>query len=162
MSEALNHSLASSRAANCLCAALLALCSNLAMAQDSVIGYVKTVDAQASVATAGQSAPARPGMPLHIGDTLKTGNPGSMGLVLKDNTSLSIGPNTELLVEKYLFAPGKGDLALVAKLVKGSLYYVSGVIAKLKPESVSIKTPTGLIGVRGTQFLAKVDPEDKE
>jgi len=36
------------------------------------------------------------------------------------------------------------------------------VIAKLKPESVTIKTPTGMIGVRGTQFLAKVDPQDLE
>ena len=35
--------------------------------------------------------------------------------------------------------------------------YVSGVIAKLQPDAVSVKTPTGTIGVRGTQFVVKVD-----
>ena len=42
---------------------------------------------------------------------------------------------------------------------KGTLNVVSGVIAKLKPESVSVKTPTGEIGVRGTTYLIKVEPQ---
>jgi hypothetical protein len=141
---------------------LAGLCLASAQAQDNVIGYIKTVEANASIVTAGQAEPAKPGMPLLMGQVLKTGKPGSMGVTFKDNTSMSIGPETELVVNEYLYAPGKGDLKLGASLTRGSLYYISGVIAKLKPESVSIKTPTGLIGVRGTQFVAKVDPEDKE
>lgn len=127
-----------------------------------VIGYVKTVDASASVVLAGQATPAKPGMALQRGMLLKTGTPGSMGVVFKDSTTMSIGPDTELWVDEYLFAPGKGELKLGTSLTKGSLYYISGVIAKLKPESVTVKTPTGMIGVRGTQFLAKVDPRDAE
>lgn len=132
------------------------------MAQDSVIGYVKTTQANASLVMGSEQVPAEPGMPLMRGHVLKTGNPGSMGVTLKDNTQLSIGPDTELALDSYSYSPGKGDLKLNLNVFKGSLYYVSGVIARLKPEAVSIKTPTGLIGVRGTRFLAKVDPQDQE
>ena len=145
-----------------LTGAFVSLFGTCAIAQDNVIGYVKTASASASVLSNGQLVPATPGMALQVGQVLKTGSPGSMGVTLKDNTTLSIGPNTELAIDDYLFAPSKGDLGLAAKLSKGSLYYISGAIAKLKPESVNIKTPTGMIGVRGTQFLAKVDPQDKE
>jgi len=70
---------------------------------------------------------------------------------------MSFGPNTELTVSEYLYAPGQGKLRLGSKLTKGSLNYVSGVIAKLKPDAVTLETPTGTIGVRGTQFLVKVE-----
>ncbi len=132
------------------------------MAQDNVIGFVKTVDASASVVTAGQVVAAQPGMALYVGQVLKTGKPGSMGVLLKDNTSLSVGPDTEIVLDEYLYAPGEGQLKLTLNFIKGSLQYVSGIIAKLKPEAISIKTPTGMIGVRGTQFLAKVEPGKKE
>ncbi len=139
--------------------ALLYLSTTSVMADDAVIGFVKTVSANASVVTAGEAMPAYPGMALRVGQTLKTGQPGSMGIMLKDNTSLSVGPDTELVMDEYLYAPGKDDLRLTVNFMKGSLNYVSGIIAKLKPEAISIKTPTGMIGVRGTQFLAKVEPE---
>ena len=51
----------------------------------------------------------------------------------------------------------KGELKLSTQLTRGTLNYISGVIAKLKPTAVTVKTPTGIIGVRGTQFVAKVE-----
>ncbi|MGV8805864.1 MAG: FecR family protein [Polaromonas sp.] len=141
--------------------ALLCLAATSAMAQDKVIGFIKTVDANASVVIAGQAVPARPGMALELGQVLKTGKPGSMGVMLKDNTSLSLGPDSELILEEYLYAPGSGELKLALNFVKGSLHYVSGVIAKLRPDAVSIKTPVSTIGVRGTQFAVNVAPEVK-
>ena len=142
--------------------AWLCLAASSVMAQDNVVGFVKTVGANASVVTADQAVAAQPGMALHPGQVLKTGKPGSLGVLFKDNTSLSIGPNTEIVLDEYLYEPGEGRLKLSLTFIKGSLQYVSGVIAKLKPEAISIKTPTGMIGVRGTQFLAKVEPESKE
>ena len=135
------------------------LAATMAMAQEQVIGYVKSADATASVVIAGQPTPARPGTPLRQGYVLKTGRPGSMGVTLKDNTLLSIGPDTELALDDYIYSPGKGELKLDVNVTRGSLYYVSGVIAKLKPDAVRVKTPSGLIGVRGTQFAVKVEPE---
>ena len=70
---------------------------------------------------------------------------------------MAFGPDTELMVDEYLYAPAQGQLKLGTRLTKGSLNYVSGVIAKLKPDAVTVKTPTGIIGVRGTQFVARVE-----
>ena len=67
--------------------AVLCLAATSVMAQDKVIGFIKTVDANASVMVAGQAVAAQPGMALEQGQVLKTGKPGSMGIMLKDNTS---------------------------------------------------------------------------
>lgn len=133
------------------------LCATLAYADALPIGYVKNVTGDASVVTAGQLRKAEVGSPVHVGSILKTGSQGSLGVTFKDETVMSFGPNTELTVDEYLYEPGQGKLRMNSKLAKGSMNYVSGVIAKLQPEAVTVKTPTGVIGVRGTQFLLKVE-----
>lgn len=123
----------------------------------AAVGYVKTVTGEAWVTTAGQSVRAEPGTAVLMGSQLKTQAQASLGITFKDNTVLSFGPDTVATVDEYLYAPAQGQLQLGASLLKGTLNYVSGVIAKLKPEAVQVKTPTGIIGVRGTQFVAKVE-----
>lgn len=140
---------------------VLCLASSSVLAQDPIIGFIKTVDGSASVVSAQQTVAAKPGMPLELGQTLKTGSGGSLGVLLKDNTSLAIGSNTEIVLDEFIYEPVDDKLKLGLNFIKGTLHYVSGVIAKLKPEAISIKTPTGMIGVRGTQFLAKVaEPQE--
>jgi hypothetical protein len=124
----------------------------------AVIGYVKTVKGEAFVDSGGQAIKAVEGTPLKVGDVVRTGASGSAGITLKDNTVMSFGPSTRFTLEEYLFAPAKGDLKLGGRLASGSLHYVSGLIAKAKPEAVNVKTPTGTIGVRGTRFVAVVAP----
>ena len=136
-------------------ATLLALGCSLAGAQE-VIGYVKTVQGEAFVVTGSQSVRAQPGTPLKVRDTIRTSAGASVGVTLKDNTVMSFGPSTQFVLEEYLFAPAKGDAKLGGRLASGSLHYVSGLIAKTRPENVSVKTPTGTIGVRGTRFVAVV------
>lgn len=139
-----------------LLAASLALLPFMAHAQTEPIGFVKTVTGEAWITTAGQRAKAQPGSPVLLGSQLKTATTGTLGVTFKDNTVMSFGPDTELTVDEYLYAPAQGQLKLGTRLGKGSLNYVSGVIAKLKPDAVSIKTPSGIIGVRGTQFAVRV------
>jgi len=143
-----------------LAAALVAasLCARAQTAADQAIGYVKTVSGEAYVVSGGTSVRAQPGTPLKVRDTLRTAANASMGITLKDNTVMSFGPSTQFVLEDYLFAPAKGDVRLGGRLASGSLHYVSGLIAKTRPEAVSVKTPTGTIGVRGTRFVAVVAP----
>ena len=136
------------------------LCSLLAQADEPPIGYVKNVAGDASVSTAGQTVKAETGTPVLLGSVLRTGQNGSMGVTFKDETVMSFGPDTELSVDEYLYAPAQDKLKLGSTLSKGSLNYISGVIAKLKPEAVSVKTPSGTIGIRGTQFVVKVESEE--
>lgn len=127
--------------------------------EPETIGFVKVAEGEAWLAQDGKIALAHPGLAVHLGDILKTGRQGAMGVTFKDNTIMSIGPNTEVQVEEYLYAPGKDQLKLRANMLRGTLHYLSGLIAKLRPENVSVKTPTGIIGVRGTRFLVKVEGE---
>jgi hypothetical protein len=128
-------------------------------AGSEAIGYVKTVKGDAFVVTGGKEVPAKLGTPIMEGSILKTGSAASLGVTFKDNTVMSFGPNTELTVDEYVYSPNKGNLKLAASLAKGTLAYLSGAIAHIKPEAVSVKTPTGTIGVRGTYFVVKVDSE---
>ena len=137
-----------------LAAALAALAATPALAEPA--GYIKNVNGQATVTSGTRTTAAAPGMALGVGDVLRTGADGSLGVVLKDNTVLSFGPTTSFTLEDYQFEPAQGQLKLAARIGQGSLHYVSGAIAKLRPQAVEIKTPSGVIGVRGTRFVVVV------
>jgi hypothetical protein len=136
---------------------VLVLTGAASWADELPIGYVKTVSGEASVTTGKSRIAAQLGTPLFMGSQLKTGHKSSLGVTFKDETVMSFGPDTELTVDAYLYAPNQGKLKLAATITKGSLNYVSGVIAKLQPDAVTVNTPTGTIGVRGTQFVVSVD-----
>lgn len=140
-----------------IAACLLAAATLSVWADEAPIGYVKTVSGTATITTGKNKVTAQLGTPLFQGSQLKTGAKSSLGVTFKDDTVMSFGSDTELTVDEYLYAPSQGKLKLGSSLAKGSMNYVSGVIAKLQPEAVSVKTPTGTIGVRGTQFVVKVD-----
>jgi hypothetical protein len=128
-------------------------------ADDAPVGYVKTTSGEATITSGQSKVRAVPGTPIFQGSQLRTGPKSSLGVTFKDETVMSFGPDTVLTIDEYLYAPSQGKLKLGAKLAKGSLNYLSGAIAKLQPDAVSVATPSGIIGVRGTQFLVKV--EDK-
>lgn len=130
--------------------------SGAAFATEGPIGYVKTVTGDAYVTTAGIKQKANAGTPVFQGSELQTAAKSTLGVTFKDETVMSFGPETSLVVDEYLYAPREGKLKLGSKLAKGTLNYVSGSIAKLKPDAVSVATPTGTIGVRGTHFVVKV------
>lgn len=136
---------------------LIALMS-IQSANAEPIGFVKTLQGGNAVIRAldDSERPAAIGGELNVGDTIRTDRRASLGLTLKDDTIMSVGPDTELTLEEYLFEPARGDLKLGSRLGRGTLQYVSGSIARLQPDAVSVKTPTGTIGVRGTQFVVRV------
>lgn len=138
---------------------LACVIAGTAFADNAPVGYVKTASGDASVVSAGTQVKAQPGTPVHQGSILRTGSQSSLGVTFRDETVMSFGPNTELTVEEYLFAPAAGKLKLGSRLARGSMNYVSGVIAKLQPEAVTVATPSGTIGVRGTQFVVRVSEE---
>lgn len=126
-------------------------------ASPDIVGFVKIAQGETSVITEQTPVSAHPGTPLYLGSTLKTGGNGSLGVTFSDNTVMSFGPDTEVTIDDYLYKPAQDRLKLAARIAKGTLHYISGVIAKLKPEAVSINTPTGIIGVRGTRFVVKAE-----
>jgi FecR protein len=125
----------------------------------SPIGLVKVTEGMATVQRGNETLPASLGLALQEGDVLRTGADGRMGVVLRDDTRLSLGPESEIRIDRFLFAPSKGHLALVVKMARGVMAFVSGNIAKLSHDAVRVETPVAIVGVRGTQFLVKVETQ---
>jgi hypothetical protein len=141
---------------------LLAVCAlGLATAawaaEPAPIGAVKSVSGDARIVRAGQEIKAEAGTALQQQDVLKTGADGALGVTFRDNSTVSLGPNSDLAVETFVFEPAEKKFGFVSRMTRGTALFVSGAMAKLSPESVSVATPTSTIGVRGTKFLVEVD-----
>jgi hypothetical protein len=138
---------------------LCAVCQDAADGDERVVGWVKVIQGTAFVVRDSQVLPAQVGQTLVQTDTLRTGSDGRLGVILKDNTRLSLGPDSEIRIERFVFAPAQGQLELVVRVVRGIVAYVSGKIAELAPESVRVETPVAIVGIRGTRFAAKITEE---
>ncbi len=99
------------------------------------------------------------GTAVYPGDTVKTGADGSVGIIFKDNSRISLGPNSRLDLKQFVFKPAQGQFSMINRLIKGTASFVSGKMTKLSPESVILETPTSTIGVRGTTFHVKVNED---
>lgn len=122
----------------------------------SPIGHVQQLRGKAVILRGADTAPVAVGTALYRGDVIRTGKPGALGLVLADDTTISLGSNSEIALRDYDFDPEKGVFALVARMVRGSFVYVSGQLGKLAPSAVKLSIPDATIAVRGTKLLIEV------
>lgn len=116
-------------------------------------GVVKRSAGQVVLLRAGQDQPVQPGLAVAAGDTLRTGPDGAVGITLSDDTLLTAGPNSELVITAYAFNPTTQEGSLLASLWRGTLSMVTGLIGKKSPEQVKVQTRTVVLGVRGTEFI---------
>ena len=100
---------------------------------------------------------AVPGTRLRTADVLKTGADGSVGVTMSDNSLLSAGPNSILSFDRYEFDSTTNQGQFDASLKRGSLSVVSGRIAKQSPDAMTVRTPSAILGVRGTEFVVSAD-----
>jgi len=126
--------------------------------EPSPAGHIKIASGSAFIVRQNATLAARPGDAVFATDALRTGADGSVGVTLQDDTRLSIGPSSEVRLERYVYAPGEGGFGMVLNFVRGAATYVSGRMAKLAPNSIRLETPAAIVGVRGTTVAIKVDP----
>lgn len=130
-----------------------------AVAQElSPAGRIKVVSGSAYIVRGSETIPARPGDPVFAADGLRTGEGGTIGVTLKDDTRLSLGSNSEVRLDRYVYAPGAGSIGMVLKFVRGVAAYVSGRMAKLAPDAIRLETPAAIVGIRGTTLALQVQP----
>ena len=125
--------------------------------QPTAAGRVKIATGKAFIVRADQQIAAQPGQLVYESDSLRTGADGTIGVTLKDDTRVSLGPASEVRVAKFSYGSADGSLALVLKVMRGVTAYVSGRIAKLAPDSVRLETPSAIVGVRGTSLVIRAD-----
>ena len=134
--------------------------ASAARAQDAAgAGRVKVASGAAFVVREGRAIPAAPGQVVLEADVLRTGADGRLGITLNDDTRVSLGPASEVRVDRFAYASADGGLRLVLKFVRGVSAYVSGRIAKLSPDAVRLETPAAIVGVRGTTLAIRVDEQ---
>lgn len=139
---------------------LQALWSPLHLQADEAVGFVKIAEKKSSVMRKGRMIEIKPGDSLYGNDILQTDKTGAIKFTLLDETMLSLGPDTEFILSEYVYKPKKKEYSFVSKVTRGTLHFISGNLAKVAPESVKVKTPSGTVGIRGTSFMIKVDKED--
>jgi len=127
-----------------------------AAAEGNQVALVKVVDGEAYALRADERDALDVGEPIFVEDVVET-QAGSVGLTFQDGSRISIGPHSRVQFTEFQFAPAEGRLEFLIDFFRGTLLYVSGVIAKLSPDSVKVRTPVATVAVRGTRFLAEVE-----
>lgn len=143
----------------CACGLLVALlCASPARAEPADrIGHVRTVEGVALIQRGGATMAATIGADLLRGDVIRTGKPGALGIVLNDETTVSLGSGSELTVIDFAFDPKEGRFGLVMRMMKGTFSYLAGLIAKLAPGTIQLQLPDATIAVRGTKLLIRIE-----
>jgi hypothetical protein len=120
------------------------------------IAQIKRVSGQAAVLRSGERRPAKVGDMLFVKDVIETGPDGAIGITFVDNTVFSAGPNSQLALDEFRFDSNNFQGSMLADMRQGTLAVVSGDITRSAPGAMKIKTPTAVLGVRGTTFAVQV------
>ena len=88
--------------------------------QPTPAGHVKVATGRAFIVRQNTTIPARPGDLVFAIDTLRTDADGTIGVTMMDDTRISLGPSSEVRVERYVFAPAEGGLGMVLHFVRES------------------------------------------
>jgi hypothetical protein len=121
------------------------------------IGLIKVSSGAVFIERAGANLKAEVGTAVQVSDVLRTGADGSVGITFSDNSLLSIGPGTVFAIDKYQFDSTTYAGEFMGSLKQGKLAAISGKMVKQSPEAMKIRTPSAVMGVRGTEFVVQVD-----
>ena len=137
-------------------AALLLLASLASIASAADVGQIKTSKGTVLIVRDGKELPVAAGTGVQQADRVVTKGDGSAGITFADNSMLSLGPDSMLDISRFSFNAKNQPDTLEATLHRGTLSAVSGKIVAKSPEAMRIRTPTTILGVRGTEFYVQV------
>ena len=120
------------------------------------VGEVKVARGAAFIERGAQRLPARVGLAVQESDQLVTGADGTLGVTFSDNSLLSVGPDSRLAIDRFVFDSTTHAGQFDSTLSRGTLAVVSGKMVKQSPEAMHVRTPSAIMGVRGTEFVVQV------
>jgi hypothetical protein len=132
-------------ASACVLAALFAVQSTASFAQQPTIGNATNTKNQ--VSSIGRTTrQISKGADVHSNEVVRTGNASSADLKFLDESTIKIGPITEIRLDKFVYDPSRSAGSFVIEATRGALRFVTG---KHNQNSYQIKTPFGTLGIRG-------------
>jgi len=115
------------------------------------------------------SAPGQPagrivesGKPVYLNDHVTTGPDGRLQILLFDETTFTVGPNSDMVLDEFVYDPASGAGKVSASIAKGAFRFVTGKVAQRKSSDMKVSLPVGTIGIRGTIVVGRVDGSDAE
>lgn len=120
------------------------------------IGRIKSQVGPVSISRNGTVLASRPGFELEQGDIVTTGKAGRVGIAFQDDTRMALGPNSKVRITQFVYDRARQRGAFVTQVDRGSLGVISGRIAKSGRDAMKVRTPTSMLGVRGTKFVVEV------
>lgn len=98
-------------------------------------------------------------IPLEEGTKVITGSSGHVRMKLPDDTTFTIGPNSDIVIDSFVYDPDNTPKKVIASMSKGVFRWVTGKTKPLKdPAEMKLKLPVMAVGIRGTDFEATVNP----
>ncbi len=88
---------------------------------------------------------------IFISETIQT-KQGRVQLMFKDNTLISLGRNTQMLIQDYLWEPGNKASKVETFVKEGSFRVMGGAITRDAPQNFKTHTPAATIGIRGSMY----------
>lgn len=141
---------------NAILLALIIFClPSFALAE---IGRIKRAYGDASIEREGKTIAAIAGETIEQSDILVTGSDGRITVTFIDNSRFSTGADSRINLETFEFDEKTYEGKFIVSVEKGTIAIVSGQIATQRPDAMRIKTPTSVLGVRGTRFIVQVQP----
>ncbi len=144
-------------------AGLMALSSTFAFAQttaaSAAAGIAKIVTGDVRVIDTQGERTLKSGDAVFENTRLIAGKQSSASVVLRDGTTLVLSENSQFNIQKFTFDATTQDGGMLINLLQGSMRMLTGLIAKINPDAIQVKTKTLSVGIRGTDFI--VDTEDK-
>jgi hypothetical protein len=122
--------------------AIFAIGSTVANAQTR-IGTASSVKPEASGSIAGTLSA---GSGVHASETVRTGSSGQAGLRFVDDSNLTVGPGSQVKLDKFVYDPNKGTGGVAIEASRGAFRFATG---SQNQASVKVKTPSGTLGIRG-------------
>ena len=89
-------------------------------------------------------------------ERLKTSAAGTLHVLLADRTALNLGPNTDLVIDRFVYDPATGEGSLSASVTGGLLRFVGGQTSH--SGNATVRTPVATIGIRGNMVVIRFDP----
>ncbi|MGF1500865.1 MAG: FecR domain-containing protein [Paracoccaceae bacterium] len=140
-----------------------AVAAGPALAQTQA-GVASAVVNEVEVSGPPRPAPVRAtnGMDMFLDDRIRTAAEARMQVLLLDETVFTVGPGSDLTIDRFVYDPDAGTGEMAAEMTTGFLRYVSGQIGAVNPENVTVDTPAATIGIRGTALLIAQVPDRAE
>lgn len=120
-------------------------------------GIAKVVGGEVRVLGAQGMRALQTGDAVFSGDRLMSGKYGLASVVLRDGTTLVLGNSSQVQIQKFAYDATTAEGNLLVELMQGSMRMLTGLISKINPDAIQVKSGTLLVGVRGTDFIIETE-----